>query len=331
MKSPGNGRKRNGIPISAGDLLAYVSMQVYLPIAEISLNALLLLGLGGMVGFLSGMFGVGGGFLMTPLLFFIGVPPAVAVGTEANQVVASSVSGALAHWRRGNVDVKMGALLLAGGFLGSSFGVWLFTALRQLGQVDLVIALCYVAFLGIIGALMVVESGRAWLRSHMSAMPRRKLHRHTWMHGLPFKMRFRRSKLYISALLPVSIGFFVGILSAIMGVGGGFIMVPAMIYLLGMPTSVVIGTSLFQIIFVTANVTFLQSLNNQTVDIVLALLLVLGSVVGAQLGTRFGTRLRGEHLRGLLGAIVLAVAGRVAFDLTVPPESLFDLGGERRH
>ena len=306
-------------------------MQVYLPIAEISLNALLLLGLGGMVGFLSGMFGVGGGFLMTPLLIFIGVPPAVAVGTEANQVVASSVSGALAHWRRGNVDVKMGILLLAGGFLGSSVGVWLFTALRELGQVDLVIALCYVAFLGIIGALMVIESGRAWLRSHGSAMPRRKLHRHTWMHGLPFKMRFRRSKLYISALLPVSIGFFVGILSALMGVGGGFIMVPAMIYLLGMPTSVVIGTSLFQIIFVTANVTFLQSLNNQTVDIVLALLLVVGSVVGAQLGTRFGTRLRGEHLRGLLGAIVLAVAGRVGFDLTVTPESLFDLGGDRRH
>jgi len=306
-------------------------MQVYLPIAEISLNALLLLGLGGMVGFLSGMFGVGGGFLMTPLLIFIGVPPAVAVGTEANQVVASSASGALAHWRRGNVDLKMGILLLAGGFLGSSFGVWLFTSLRQLGQLDLVIALCYVAFLGIIGALMVAESGRAWLRSHISAMPRRKLHRHTWMHGLPFKMRFRRSKLYISALLPVSIGFFVGILSAIMGVGGGFIMVPAMIYLLGMPTSVVIGTSLFQIIFVTANVTFLQSLNNQTVDIVLALLLVLGSVVGAQLGTRFGMRLRSEHLRGLLGAIVLAVAGRVAFDLTVTPESLFDLGGERRH
>jgi hypothetical protein len=301
-------------------------MQVYLPIAEISLDAFLLLGLGGMVGFLSGMFGVGGGFLMTPLLIFIGVPPAVAVGTEANQVVAASVSGALAHWRRGNVDIKMGMVLLAGGFVGSGFGVWLFTVLRQHGHIDLVISLCYVIFLGVIGALMVVESVRAWMSSRSGAGARRKLHLHTWMHGMPFKMRFRRSKLYISALLPLSVGVFVGMLSAIMGVGGGFVMVPAMIYLLGMPTSVVVGTSLFQIIFVTANVTFLQSVNNQTVDVVLALLLVLGSVIGAQFGTMWGARLRGEHLRGLLGLIVLAVAARVAFDLTVAPAALFGLG-----
>ena len=216
-------------------------MDLYFPIAEMSLNALMLFGLGAAVGILSGMFGVGGGFLMTPLLIFIGVPPAVAVGTEANQVVAASVSGALAHWRRGNVDIKMGVVLLIGGFIGSTVGVGIFTWLRELGQIDVVIALFYVTFLGIVGVLMVSESIRAWLRSRNPAAPRRKLHQHTWMHGLPFKMRFRRSKLYISAIMPLAIGIFVGILSAIMGVGGGFIMVPAMIYLLGMPTSVVVG------------------------------------------------------------------------------------------
>ena len=300
-------------------------MQIYLPIAEMSINVLLLLGLGGAVGFLSGMFGVGGGFLMTPLLIFIGVPPAVAVGTEANQVLAASVSGALAHWRRGNVDITMGLVVLGGGIIGSTLGVWLFTLLRALGQIDLVISLSYVTFLGIVGTVMVIESAQAWMRSRNPAQPRRRLHRHTWMHGLPFKLRFRRSKLYISALLPLSVGVFVGVLSAIMGVGGGFVMVPAMIYLLGMPTSVVVGTSLFQIIFVTANVTFLQAVNNQTVDVVLALLLVIGSVIGAQLGTRFGARLRAEHLRGLLGLLVLTVCLRIAWDLVVAPADLFSL------
>ena len=301
-------------------------MQIYLPIAEMSIDALMLLGLGGLVGFLSGMFGVGGGFLMTPLLIFIGVPPAVAVGTEANQVVAASVSGALAHWRRGNVDLKMGAVLLVGGLIGSSLGVWLFTALRQIGQIDVVIAIFYVLFLGIIGTLMVVEGARVWFRNRNPKAPRRKLHYHNWLHGLPFKMRFRRSRLYISALLPLAIGIFVGILAAIMGVGGGFIMVPAMIYLLGMPTSVVVGTSLFQIVFVTANVTFLQAVNNQTVDIVLALLLVIGSVIGAQLGARVGGRLRGEEMRIALGLIVLAVCIRVAWSLVATPEDPFFLG-----
>jgi uncharacterized membrane protein YfcA len=300
-------------------------MQIYLPIAEMSINVLLLLGLGGAVGFLSGMFGVGGGFLMTPLLIFIGVPPAIAVGTEANQVLAASVSGALAHWRRGNVDITMGLVVLGGGFIGSTLGVSLFTMLRKLGHIDLVISLSYVTFLGIVGTIMVIESARAWMRSRSSTPTRRRLHRHTWMHGLPFKLRFRRSKLYISALLPLSVGIFVGILSAIMGVGGGFVMVPAMIYLLGMPTSVVVGTSLFQIIFVTANVTFLQSVTNQTVDVVLALLLVIGSVIGAQIGTRVGARLKGEQLRGLLGLLVLAVCLRVAWDLVVAPEDLYSL------
>ncbi len=301
-------------------------MQIYLPIAEISLDALMLLGLGGAVGLLSGMFGVGGGFLMTPLLIFIGVPPAVAVGTEANQVVAASVSGALAHWRRGNVDIRMGLVLLVGGLVGSTFGVWLFTFLRGIGQIDFVIEIAYVIFLGIIGSLMVVESVRAWFRSRNPSAPRRKLHYHTWAHGLPFKMRFRRSKLYISALLPFGVGVFVGILAAIMGVGGGFVMVPAMIYLLGMPTAVVVGTSLFQIVFVTANVTFLQAVNNQTVDIVLALLLIIGSVIGAQLGARLGGRLRGEEMRAALGLIVLAVCVRVAWDLIATPDDVFSLG-----
>jgi uncharacterized membrane protein YfcA len=301
-------------------------MQIYLPIAEMSVNVFLLLGMGGAIGFLSGLFGVGGGFLMTPLLIFIGVPPAVAVGTEANQIVASSVSGVLAHWRRGNVDLKMGTVLMVGGFAGSTLGVGLFKILRSLGQIDLVISLSYVIFLGIIGALMLVESLRSMRRRKAAAAQRRKLHQHTWIHGLPLKMRFRRSKLYISALMPFGIGFLVGVLAAIMGVGGGFIMVPAMIYLLGMPTSVVIGTSLFQIIFVTANVTFLQAYANQTVDVVLALLLLTGAVIGAQFGARAGARLQGEQLRGLLAVMVLLVCAKLFFDLLVTPEDIFTLG-----
>ena len=255
-------------------------MYIYLPIAEISINIFLILGLGGMVGLLSGIFGVGGGFLMTPLLIFLGVPAAVAVGTEANQIVAASVSGVLAHWRRGNVDIKMGSILLAGGIVGSTIGVYIFAMLRELGQIDLAIKLSFIIFLGIVGILMLFESMQTILRSRRPGAKRRRLHQHNWLHGLPFKMRFRKSKLYISALLPFMIGAGVGILSAIMGVGGGFIMVPAMIYLLGMPTSVVVGTSLFQIIFVTANVTFLQSVQTQTVDVVLAGLLLIGGVVG---------------------------------------------------
>jgi uncharacterized protein len=306
-------------------------MNIYLPIAEISVNVFLLLGMGGAVGFLSGVFGVGGGFLMTPLLIFIGVSPAVAVATEANQIVASSVSGVLAHWRRGNVDFRMGAVLLVGGTLGSLFGVWLYGFLRGLGQLDLVISLCYVIFLGFVGGLMFIESSRAMFRRRRQIDVRRKLHQHYWLHGLPFKMRFRKSKLYISALLPIMIGFVVGILAAIMGVSGGFIMVPAMIYLLGMPTSVVVGTSLFQIIFVTSSVTFLQSAQNQTVDVILALILLTGGVIGAQIGTRAGTRLRGEQLRVLLALLVLAVCGKLFYDLVITPEDLYSLGADGGH
>jgi len=304
-------------------------MQIYLPIAEVSVNIFLILGMGGGIGFLSGLFGVGGGFLMTPLLIFIGIPPAVAVGTEANQIVASSISGVLAHFKRGNVDIKMGVMLLIGGVIGSTFGVWLFTFLKTLGQIDLVIKLSYVIFLGVIGSLMFIESLNSMRASKKAGPPKRK--GHNILHGLPFKMRFRRSKLYISAILPVGVGVVVGILSAIMGVGGGFVMVPAMIYLLGMPTAVVVGTSLFQIIFVTANVTVLQAVNNYAVDVVLALLLLLGGVIGAQFGARAGAKLKGEQLRVLLAMMVLGVCIKIGLDLTLTPDDLYALGTTGGH
>lgn len=300
-------------------------MQIYLPIAEISVNAFLLLGLGGVVGILSGMFGVGGGFLMTPLLFFIGIPPAVAVATEANQIVASSFSGVLAHVRRRTVDFRMGTVLLIGGLIGAAMGVQIFNILKAQGQVDLLVKLCYVIFLGVIGGLMFFESLRAIRASKKpGAVPKRK--KHNWIHALPFKMKFRTSGLYISVIPPVLVGVAVGILAAIMGVGGGFIMVPAMIYLLGMPTKVVIGTSLFQIIFVTAFTTLLHATTNFTVDMPLAVLLLVGGVVGAQIGTRIGLKLKAEQLRILLALMVLAVCGKLAFDLLVQPSELFSLG-----
>ena len=300
-------------------------MQVYLPIAEMSVNALLVLGMGGLVGFLSGMFGVGGGFLMTPLLIFIGVPPAVAVGTQANQLVAASVSGVLAHWRRGNVDVKLGVVMLMGGMVGTVVGVWIFSMLQRVGQIDIAITLSYVFFLGTIGMMMMVEASRALIRRRTPTARRGKLHRHIWLHGLPLKMRFHRSKLYISALLPAGIGAVGGMLVAIMGIGGGFMLVPAMIYLLNMPTGLVAGTSLFQIIFTTAMATLLQAATNQTVDVMLALLLLIGGVVGAQFGTKAGGRLRGEQARLLLASLVVAVALKLAFDLVVEPNDVFTI------
>jgi len=299
-------------------------MDIYLPVAEMSVNVLVLLGMGGVIGFLSGLFGVGGGFLLTPLLIFIGVPPPVAVASQANQIAAASVSGLLAHWRRGNVDFRMGWVLLAGGVLGSSVGVWLFRVLREIGQIDAAISISYVVFLGSVGLLMAVESANTILRRRRGA-PRRKLHQHIWLHRLPLKLRFRRSKLYISAISPALIGLLVGVLAAVMGVGGGFVMVPAMIYLLGMPTSVVIGTSLFQIMFVTAIVTVLHAATNQTVDMVLALILLAGAVIGAQFGSRYVAALRGEQLRGLLALMVLVVCAKLAFDLVVMPDDPYSL------
>jgi len=300
-------------------------MDIYLPVAAVSIDAFFLLGLGMIVGVLSGIFGVGGGFLLTPFLIFIGVPHAVAVATSANQLVGASVSGTLFHWRRGNIDFAMALVLMAGGLLGSVAGVWLVAQLRRVGQIELMISLSYAGLLGVLGSLMMFESTRALLRRRRPGQRRRKLHQHTWLHGLPLKLRFRRSKLYISALLPLALGFVGGILSAVMGVGGGFVMVPAMIYLLGMPTAMVPGTSLFQIIFVAATVTVLQSVENGTVDVVLALILLVGGVIGAQLGTRFGLRLRGEQLRALLAMIVLAVAVKLALDLTATPPDLYSL------
>ncbi|MDV7141877.1 sulfite exporter TauE/SafE family protein [Tropicimonas sp. TH_r6] len=307
-------------------------MQIYLPIAEISVNAFLLLGLGGMVGILSGMFGVGGGFLMTPLLMFIGIPPAVAVATEANQIVASSFSGVLAHLRRKTVDFRMGIVLQIGGLIGAGIGVIVFNFLKSLGQVDLLITLSYVVFLGVVGGLMFIESLGALrrARSAEAAPPPKRRHR-GWVQALPFKMRFRASGLYISVIPPILVGICVGILAAIMGVGGGFIMVPAMIYILGMPTKVVVGTSLFQIIVVTAFTTLMHATTNHTVDMALAVLLLVGGVIGAQIGTQIGTKLKAEQLRVLLAGLVLLVCGKLALDLLLEPSELFSLGASGGH
>lgn len=300
--------------------------QLYLPIAEVSVNILLLLGLGLVVGFLSGMFGVGGGFLMTPTLIFFGVPPAVAVSTQAPQILASSFSGMLAHFRRDNVDLTMGAILTLGGLVGSIIGVWLFALLRRVGQIDLVIGLTFAILLGVMGSLMMAESTRTILNTRKANPKREKLHKHYLLHRLPMKIRFRKSRLYISVALPLLIGLFVGVLVAIMGIGGGFILVPAMIFLLGMPTLLAIGTSLFHIVFVTANTTFLHAMENQTVDIPLALLLTIGGVIGAQLGAGVGARLKAVQLRGLLGLMVLAVAAKVIVDLVATPVDLYSIG-----
>ena len=304
-------------------------MSIYLPIAEMNVNILLIIFIGMLVGGLSGLFGVGGGFLMTPLLIFLGIPPAVAVGTEAPHVLASSISGAIAHWRRKNVDIKMGFILLLGGIAGSTVGVNIFKILIGFGQIDLIIQLLFIFFLGLIGFSMLFESARTTIKKYRTTSTiRTKLHQHSWIHGLPFKMRFHRSKLYISTIPPLLIGFIVGILSAMMGVGGGFIMIPAMVYILGMSTNVVVGTSLFQIIFVTANSTFFQSYLNQTVDIVLAGLMILGGVIGAQIGARLGSRFRAEYLRGALAFIVLMVCLKIFLDLTLTPSELFSLSNQ---
>ena len=302
-------------------------MHIYLPIAEMSVNAALFLGMGCAVGFLSGLFGVGGGFLLTPLLIFMGVPSAVAVGTGSMQILASSVSGAIAQYRRNNVDVKMGMVLVAGGVVGSVIGVALMKILRQAGQFDLFVSLSYVTFLGAVGALMLIESVNT-LRRTRGGQPAsvRKTGQHSWVHGLPIKMRFHRSKLYISVIPPAMIGAFVGFMAAIMGVGGGFVMVPAMIYLLRVPTSVVIGTSLFQIVFVMAVTTLLQAMQNKAVDVVLALLLIIGGVIGAQFGAVAGGKLKGEQLRFMLAGLVLLVCLRIGWDLMAKPSEIYSIG-----
>jgi uncharacterized membrane protein YfcA len=299
---------------------------IYLPIAEISVNVFVLLAMGTAVGFLSGMFGVGGGFLITPLLIFYNIPPAIAVATGANQVIASSFSGALSHMKRGTLDFKLGGVLLAGGVVGSTGGIFVFGFLRRLGQLDLFISLLYVVLLGTVGGLMLVESVNALRKTRSGAAPvLKKSGQHNWIHRLPLKMRFRASKLFVSVIPVLALGAAIGFLSSIMGVGGGFIMVPALIYLLKVPTNVVIGTSLFQIIFTSAYTTLIHAATNQTVDIILALLLMAGGVAGAQYGAKVGQKLRGEQLRALLALLVLAVAIRLAIDLFVRPPNLYSL------
>jgi len=300
-------------------------MEIYLPVAEMSVNWLFIILLGTGVGFLSGMFGVGGGFLMTPLLVFTGIPSTVAVATTLSHITASSISGALAQWRKRAIDFAMAGVMLSGGVAGTMFGVWLFALMRRQGQMDLIVALTYVLMLGTIGTIMLRESLGA-LRAYRSGVTvsHRLVHR-GWIQGLPFKMRFRQSRLYISVIPPIAIGFAVGALSAIMGIGGGFIIVPAMIYLLRMPTKVVMGTSLVQIIAVTSITTILQATSNYAVDIVLALLLVSGGVVGAQLGVRAGAKLRGEQLRLLLAILVLTVGAGLFWQLVARPADIYSL------
>ncbi|MAR56744.1 MAG: permease [Rickettsiales bacterium] len=305
--------------------------QVYLPIAEMSVHALAIILLGGATGVLSGMLGVGGGFLTTPFLIFMGVPPTVSVATSANQIVAASVSGFLNHWRRKAVDIKMGNYLLGGGLVGSTLGIQLFRYLESLGQIDLVISLSYVIMLGTIGGMMGWESLRAlmgWKKPKPTSGDKDATR---WIDRWPMQSEFAASGITLSILLPLGIGFIIGVMVSIMGVGGGFFMIPAMIYILRMPASVVVGTSLYQIIFITANVTLLHAVTTQTVDIMLALLLLSGSVIGAQIGSRMGSRVSPDILRAIMAALVLTVAIRLAYDLFVTPDDLYSFTVEEPH
>ncbi|HXF53186.1 MAG TPA: sulfite exporter TauE/SafE family protein [Hyphomicrobiaceae bacterium] len=300
-------------------------MPVYLPIAGMSVDLFLMTGVGAAIGFIAGMLGVGGGFLVTPLLAVLGIPTDVAVATGANQAVAASASGTLAQWQRGNIDLKMGALLIAGGVVGATAGVYLLRALRLIGQIDFVISVLYVALLGALGLLMLIEGARAALQARAGRPPVARLRRHTWLHSLPLKTRFPGSKLYMSLIPPVVLGVLVGLLGGVMGVGGGFFAVPVMVYLFGMPTRVVVGTSLLQVLATSVLTTVLQAWANQSVDVVLAAMLMLGGVVGAQFGARAGHNMRAEYLRALLGLLVVAVSMRIAVNLTIEPTSIYSL------
>ena len=299
-------------------------MQIYLPIADLSVNIFLVLGMGIAVGFISGMFGIGGGFLMTPLLIFIGISPAVAVATVASHISASSFTGALTYWRKRALDLPLALMLLSAGFVGTATGVWVFTALRALGQLDLMIGLSYVTLLTIVGGMMIYESVQAELRAR-KGLPAtiRRPGSHTWLHGLPLKLRFRRSKIYVSAIPVWGIGFIIGFVGAIMGIGGGFLLVPMLIYFLRVPTATVIGTSMVLTLITMASATVMHAATNHLVDAVLALILMVGGVVGAQFGARTGQRLRGERLRLLLGLLVFAVGLRFAYGLVVQPDDLY--------
>ena len=301
-------------------------MQIYLPIADLPVNIFLILGMGLAVGFISGMFGIGGGFLMTPLLIFVGIAPAVVVASVASHVAASSMSGAMAYWRRNAVDLALALMLLAGGILGTAAGVWLFTLLRSLDQLDLTIALSYVALLTVVGGLMINESVRAIIREQKGQpVTPRRAGAHTWVHGLPLKMRFKRSKIYVSAIPVWAIGFIIGFFGALMGIGGGFLLVPMLIYFLRVPTATVIGTSMVLTLITMASATVMHAATNHLVDAVLALILMIGGVVGAQFGARAGQNMRGERLRLLLGLLVLAVGLRFAYQVIVQPGDLYSI------
>jgi uncharacterized membrane protein YfcA len=301
-------------------------VQIYLPIAELPVSIFLVLGMGLAVGFISGMFGIGGGFLMTPLLIFIGVPPAVSVASVTSHIAASSFSGAISYWRKRAIDVALGLMLLGGGIVGTAAGVWLFTKLRTLDQLDLVIGLAYVTLLSVVGGLMVYEAARAIMRERHGMPPTiRRPGSHTWVHGLPFKIRFKRSKIYVSAIPVWAIGFVIGFIGAIMGIGGGFLLVPLLIYLLRVPTATVIGTSMMLTLVTMASATVMHAATNHQVDAVLALILMVGGVIGATFGARTGQRMRSERLRMLLGLLVLAVGLRFAYSLIVEPDDLFSI------
>jgi uncharacterized protein len=299
-------------------------VQIYLPIAQLPVNIFLILAIGVAVGFISGMFGIGGGFLMTPLLIFLGVTPAVAVATVSSHIAASSCSGAINYWRRRAIDLPLAAMLLAGGVVGTALGVWLFTLLRSIGQLDITIGLSYVLLLSAVGGLMVTEAVRAILRARQGKpIELRRPGTHTWVHGLPFKLRFKRSRIYVSVIPVLGIGLIIGFVGSIMGIGGGFLLVPMLIYVLRVPTATVIGTSMLLTLVTMASATVMHAATNHLVDAVLALILMLGGVVGAQFGAQAGHRISGERLRLLLGLLVLAVGIRFGLDLVVPPDSLF--------
>ena len=294
-------------------------MTFYLPIAEIEINLLIILFLGFIVGFMSGLFGVGGGFLMTPLLIFMGIPASTAVGTESVQILGSSVSGAIAHGRKKNIDYEIGIFLLIGGIFGSTVGVIIFNFLKESGNLDLIINILYVIFLMIIGFLMLIESSLSLIKEPNKTNKSKLKKKRSFLQMLPLKLKFRQSKIYMSILLPISVGIFTGFLSSLMGVGGGFIMVPAMIYLFRMGTVLAIGTSLFQIVFVTLNVSILQATYNLSVDLILAVFLLLGGVIGAQYGSKYTSKFRGEHIRILLAIIVIIVCIKMGMELINEP------------
>jgi uncharacterized membrane protein YfcA len=303
-------------------------MQIYLPIAEIPVNIILILLIGFFAGFLAGMFGIGGGFLATPFLMFIGIPSAVAVATSTNQIIASSVSGLLAQFRKGNVDIKMGLFLVLGGFIGSTLGVSIFKILQTTGQTDVVVAMIYVIFLGAIGYKMLKESAKSLLAKKYNVTWKKsdskKLEKLLQkIDELPWKANFAKSDITVSVLVPIALSMGVGILVALMGIGGGFLMIPAMIYILKMPSNVIVGTSLFQIVFIASNATFLQAVANNTVDIVLASLMIISSAIGAQIGTRVGYKVDADSLRSFLSILILLICFKMLFSLFLTPSSLF--------